>query len=302
MSRFSKSPILFERKELIEDFKEFQVLYEKRPFESNEGGMRLGHSFALYCILRKINPSLIVESGVLKGQGTWLIENICPNAEIICIDIYPDKRKYTSKKAKYYTDDFRHLDWSNIPENSLAFFDDHQNAVDRLIYSKWSGFKHIIFEDNDPANVYSNFYTLKKAFSNSGYVNHYDQRIPFLNYFRRLRSSFKTETKKLFFSLSVKLAKKLFKNSYYNYDLNILKDIKPNNTDSKLIDKNIDIYYEFPPLLKDENSNSKHETESPIFSTLDDLLQNCNENISLNIKKDSREATNYNWFCYVKLK
>ena len=236
MSRFSKSPILFERKELIEDFKEFQVLYEKRPFESNEGGMRLGHSFALYCILRKINPSLIVESGVLKGQGTWLIENICPNAEIICIDIYPDKRKYTSKKAKYYTDDFRHLDWSNIPENSLAFFDDHQNAVDRLIYAKWCGFKHLIFEDNYPGSQDCDFYSLKRAFSNSGFTNKYN-KAPFKEYFRKLFSSFKMETKKLSYRLSPKLAKKLFNSPYYYYDINKLTDVIPNNIDGKLIDK-----------------------------------------------------------------
>ena len=145
---------------------------------------------------------------------------------------------------------------------------------------------------------HSNFYTLKRAFSNSGFENHYDKRIPFVNYFRRLRSTFKKETKKLFFLLSVKLSKKLFKDSYYNYDLNKLKDIRPNNIDGKLLSKNIDIYYEFPPLLKDD----RYETEGPIFSSLEDLLQNCNENISLNVEKDIREATNYAWFCYVKLK
>ena len=247
------------------------------------------------------DPPLIVESGVLRGQGTWLIENICPNSEIICIDIYPHKKIYTSKKAKYYSKDFKYLDWSNIPENSLAFFDDHQNAVDRLIYAKWCGFKHLIFEDNFSTSMErGDCYSLKRAFSNSGFTNKYHEKIPFKEYFIKLFSSFKSETKKLSYSLSAKLAQKLFKNPYYYYDLNKLKDVRPNNIDSKLIDKNIEIYYEFPPLIKD--INTKHETDNPIFSSLDDLLQHCNESTSLDIKNDYGEATNYCWINYVKLK
>ena len=300
MNSFQKNPLLFETEELKDSFKKFLEIYERRPFKSNTGGMRLSHCFAFYLFLKKIKPPLIVESGVLRGQGTWLIENICPNAEIICIDIYPHKRIYTSKKAKYYSKDFKYLDWTNIPENSLAFFDDHQNAVDRLIYAKWCGFKHLIFEDNfadssEPCDTYS----LKRAFSNSGFTNTY-KNIPFKEYFRKLFSCFKMETKKLFYRLSPKLAQKFFNSPYYYYDLNKLKDVIPNNIDSKLIDKNIEIYYEFPPLIKD--IKSKQETDNPIFSSLDDLLQNCNERTILDIKNDYTEASSYCWICYVKLK
>ena len=300
MNSFQKNPLLFETEELKDSFKKFLEIYEKRPFKSNTGGMRLSHCFAFYLFLKKIKPPLIVESGVLRGQGTWLIENICPNAEIICIDIYPHKRIYTSKKAKYYSKDFKYLDWTNIPENSLAFFDDHQNAVDRLIYAKWCGFKHLIFEDNfadssEPCDTYS----LKRAFSNSGFTNTY-KNIPFKEYFRKLFSSFKMETKKLFYRLSPKLAQKFFNSPYYYYDLNKLKDVIPNNIDSKLIDKNIEIYYEFPPLIKD--IKSKQKTDNPIFSSLDDLLQHCNERTILDIKNDYTEASSYCWICYVKLK
>ena len=300
MSSFQKNPLIYERKELINSFKKFLEIYEKRPIKKNTGGMRLSHCFAFYLFLKKINPPLVVESGVLKGQGTWLIENICPNAKIICIDIYPHKRVFTSKKAKYYSQDFKNLDWTNIPENSLAFFDDHQNAVDRLIYAKWCGFKHLIFEDNF-SDTYENrdTYSLKQALSNSGFINTYNKN-KFKEFFNKLFLSFKMETKKLSYGLLPKFAQKFFKNPYYYYDLNRLKDVKPNNVDSKLIDKNIDIYYEFPPLIEDENT--KKETDNPIFSSLDDLLQHCNEKTILEIKNDYTEASNYCWISYVKLK
>lgn len=300
MNSFQKNPLLFEKDELKKSFKKFLEMYEKRPFKNNVGGMRLPHCFAFYLFLKKVKPPLVVESGVLRGQGTWLIENTCPDAEIICLDIYPNKRIYTSKKAKYYTKDFKYLDWTNIPENSLAFFDDHQNAVDRLIYAKWCGFKHLIFEDNQSADVGGDTYSLKKALSNSGFANTYAKNILFKEYFRKLFTSFKMETKKLAYGLAPKLAQKFFNSPYYYYDLNKLKDVKPNNIDSKLIDKNIDIYYEFPPLIKDENT--KQEIDNSIFSSLDDLLKHCNERTILDIKNDYVEASSYCWICYVKLK
>ena len=301
MKSFEKNPFILERKELIESFKEFLEIYQKRPIKNNYGGMRLSHCFAFYIFLKKINPSLIVESGVFKGQGTWLIENICPNAEIICIDIYPHKRIYSSKKAKYYSKDFNYLDWTNIPDNSLAFFDDHQNAVDRLIYAKWCGFKHLIFEDNYADSVeHGDVYSLKRAFSNSGFTNSYHKTKPFTEYFGKLFSAFKMETKKLTYRLSPKLAQKFFNSPYYYYDLNKLKDVKPNNIDSRLIDKNIEIYYEFPHLIKD--INTKEEADNSIFSSLDNLLQHCNEKTILDIKNDYTEASSYCWICYVRLK
>ncbi len=300
MESFKKNPFLFEREELIDSFKKFLEIYQKRPIKNNRGGMKLAHCFAFYIFLKKIKPPLIVESGVFKGQGTWLIENICPNSEIICIDIYPHKRIYTSKKAKYYSKDFKYLDWSNIPENSLAFFDDHQNAIDRLIYAKWCGFKHLIFEDNVSASMGGDTYSLKKAFSNSGHLIKYNKHKHFKEYFGKLLSGFKNETKKLSYSLFPKLSQKLFNSPYYYYELNNLKDVKPNNIDSKLIYKNLEIYYEFPPLIK--NKYTKYETDNPIFSSLDDLILNCNESTVLDIKNDYKEASNYGWICYVKLK
>ena len=300
MKVLKDSPFFTNRDELIDKFKIFLDIYKNRPFKKNEGGMRLSHCFALYMILKKINPTLIIESGVLRGQGTWFFEQICPDAEIICIDIYPQKRIYTSKKAKYYSKDFNFLDWSNIPHNTLAFFDDHQNEIDRMIYSKWFGIKHIVFEDNPSDKTESDCYSLKRAFSNSGYLTMYRKNILFKEFFERLSSSFKNEIKKLFFVLFPELSKRLFSSPYYHYDLNKLKDVKPNKIDKIIINKNIDTYYEFPSLI-DEISNQEKPDET-IFSSIEDLLNHCPSDVAKEINNDKEEATHYNFITYVKLK
>ena len=86
--------------------------------------MMFPHMFATYFILKKLNPSYVIESGVYKGQSTWLIESTLPNCDLLSIDIDLTKRQYISKKANYSNKDFKLHDFSSIPENTLVFFDD----------------------------------------------------------------------------------------------------------------------------------------------------------------------------------
>ena len=39
----------------------------------NQMGNGLFHSFILWCMVRALRPALLIESGVLKGQTTWLL-------------------------------------------------------------------------------------------------------------------------------------------------------------------------------------------------------------------------------------
>ena len=66
--------------------------------------------FATFFILKKLNPSFVIESGVFRGQSTWLIENALPNSEILSIDIDLSKRKYISnyKKWSSHQNDIQH--------------------------------------------------------------------------------------------------------------------------------------------------------------------------------------------------
>ena len=150
---------------------DFLKVYALRPIKPNFGGMGMNHSFALYSILRAIEPKLVVESGVFKGHSTFIIEKAVPDAQIISLDPCPEFRVYSSKNAKYFSEDFAGIDWTQFDiSNSLCFFDDHQNAYSRLMEMKWWGFSKAIFEDNFPVGE-GDFYSLRQVFNGIGHIN-----------------------------------------------------------------------------------------------------------------------------------
>jgi len=157
-SNISKKPITighppFSREEMISALDEFSKVYANRPVDDNHGGMKAPQAFHAWFVAKKLNPELIIESGVWYGQGTWFFEQACPEAKIICIDPDQSRFKYVSKKAVYTTHDFNVIPWDQVDadkEKTLCFFDDHQNALSRLPVLKTYGFKHFMFEDNYP--------------------------------------------------------------------------------------------------------------------------------------------------------
>lgn len=156
--------------EIRESIPEFLELYKRKPVNDNQGGMKSPHMFATWFMLKKIKPANVIESGIWKGQGTWLIENTLPKAKVFSIDIYLDFREYKSDKVAYFDKDFSLTDWSFIEnkEDTLLFFDDHQNAMERIKLGNKLGFKKFIFEDNYPQKQ-GNCYSLKKAFQHTGF-------------------------------------------------------------------------------------------------------------------------------------
>ena len=74
-------------KKIKEYLPEFLELYAQQEYESNDGGMKFPQLFGMYCFLKEVNPSLVIESGIWKGFGTWMIEKALPNADIISFDI-----------------------------------------------------------------------------------------------------------------------------------------------------------------------------------------------------------------------
>ncbi|MFC1548832.1 hypothetical protein ACFL5E_02615 [Candidatus Omnitrophota bacterium] len=136
--------------EMEQDLKEFAGIYRNRPIKNNIGGMNSSHMFYCWFVARRLDPEYIIESGVWKGQSTWLFEISAPKAKIISIDPCLDKREYISQKADYRTEDFSRTDWSNLPrDRTLCFFDDHY-GVDRIKQCHDFGFKHILYDDNYP--------------------------------------------------------------------------------------------------------------------------------------------------------
>ncbi len=241
------------KKELERYLIDFYKLYKKRPIKDNKGGMFFSNMFGLYYFLRKIRPQFVIESGVYKGQTSWLIEKVLPNSKILSIDPDLSQRIYISKKIKYSNIDFKNQNFKNIPKNSLAFFDDHQNHIERLIQSKWLGVKYVIFDDNYPVGR-GDFYTLKHAYNQKGF-----------NHPLTLKSMIKTSL--IYFYM---ILRKLTSKEYYiSTDIfkSRLRDQKPNKFDFDNVIKNIDRYFEFPPIFKSKDKIEKYQRiENPIFN------------------------------------
>jgi trans-aconitate methyltransferase len=144
---------IWDSREIAAELKGFLPFYETRPIRQNDGGMKSSGLFTLWHILKKVNPKLVVESGVWKGQSTWLIENALPEAAIFAIDPASEGILYRTKRAEYTTNDFTILDWSNIKDylaDTLVFFDDHQDVFARLKLCRELGIKTVILDDNYP--------------------------------------------------------------------------------------------------------------------------------------------------------
>jgi len=272
MENFIKNPPNWHNNEIVEELILFKDFYKNRPIKNNIHGMMLPHMFATYFILKKLKPKFVIESGVYKGQSTWLIENTLPECEILSIDIDLSQREYISKKAEYSNLDFKFHDFSKIPDETIVFFDDHVNHLERIQQSKFFNIKNIILEDNYSANK-GDFYTIKHSYQNAGFNHKYT-------------AASKIKTTYLFF---IYMLKKIFFKNYYFPVNNItsrIRDHKFNLNDFKNIENNIDVYFEFPPII-----NSESYTKDPILKSL---------NIDFGDAK--YELKSYNYITYIKLK
>lgn len=263
---------------------DFCEIYKNRPIKNNKGGMLFSHMFAFYFILKKLNPELVIESGIFKGQSTWLIEQTLPNSKIICIDKDLSQREYISKKAYYSNIDFRFHNFSKIPENTLVFFDDHVNHIERLRESNYFKIKNIVFEDNYPSYK-GDFHTIKHSL----------QKFTF-NHRPGILSLIKS-----YILFSKIIIKKIFNKNYFiKEDLqdisNRIRDHYPKNSDIENINKIVESYFEFPPIIpifkNIDNRNEKYlVTRDPLFLEMTNKLIPYKE-----------ELNSYNYFTYIKIK
>jgi hypothetical protein len=156
------------------------------------------------------------------------------------------------------------IDWTGVPlESSLVFFDDHQNAYDRLKTLRWFGFRHAMFEDNYPPG-HGDCYSLKKAFAGSGF------------------------TPKPPASLLGKLAQ------FRGRDPGT---VLPNSVDGKYLRTHLNVYCELPPIFKSSTTrwgdpwDDRYPTPAPLLDQVDHEFQ----------RTFQEEAPQYTWICYVEL-
>jgi mannosyltransferase OCH1-like enzyme len=135
--------------------------------ENNGGGMNVNDMFSFYFLLKKLQPKIIIESGIWNGFSTKLIRVVLgKNIKIICLDPrdIPKDIGYLDNNINtiYYTGksfiDFSDLKLENVNLNEiLCFFDDHQNSAQRVLQCIEKGIKHIFFNDNYPLNAGSHY-------------------------------------------------------------------------------------------------------------------------------------------------
>jgi hypothetical protein len=160
----------FNRQEILSSLSEFKEIYKNRIIRDQQYGMKSPQIFGAWFMLKKLNPKYIIESGIWKGLGTWFFEKACPDSKIFSIDPELDKRDYVSTRVEYFSNDFSTIDWSMIdPKETVVFFDDHQNAVERVRFCQKLGFDKLIFEDNYP-RLRGDCYSLKKVLSKKDYT------------------------------------------------------------------------------------------------------------------------------------
>ena len=130
--------------DLLAELPAFASMYKKRPIEHNKHGMGVNHAFSLFFTLKKLRPTHVIESGVFRGQGTYLIrETLGPQVQIFSIDPRTQERVLTYKDqspntvyfmGKNFTD-FASLPWKTlIPVlddriNALVVLDDHMSST-----------------------------------------------------------------------------------------------------------------------------------------------------------------------------
>lgn len=241
----------------------FSRLYSARPFPLNSGGMLYDHSFALWFILRSVTPepSVVIESGVHKGHSTWIIRNALPNVKIISLS--PGNPELRQNNTVYLTGaqfvDFKDVQWSKLevnPRKALILFDDHQSAFRRVFgEAKVKGFRKFVFDDN-------------------------------CDYMKCDFKSFKwlCETERQSEWTGIVPDDFNRTHTWQSWDDHIFQ--------TKVLRKNIKIYYEFPPVR-----------QRKLFST-EPLLKNkeVQRVIPEDILNNNNQLSNYHHMCYVELR
>ena len=144
-----KSNLIFKTKDINKYIDEYCEVFQKSPIKELGSGFGFNEGLFLYCIIKVINPNLVIESGIMKGFTTYLIDAaVSNNCKLKCYDISFENIEYKSKKANYFQQDINQ-DPPNLKNKKvLAFWDDHTSQLDRLEFSIKNKIKFNLFDDD----------------------------------------------------------------------------------------------------------------------------------------------------------
>ena len=139
----------YSEKDIVNYVKEYSTVFLKSPITNMDSGFGFNEGLFLFCIVKIVKPTLIIESGVMKGFTTYLIDAATDKKCIInCYDISFENIEYRSKKAIYYNNDIRKTPPKMDGHKVLAFWDDHTSQLDRLKFSIENKIKFNLFDDD----------------------------------------------------------------------------------------------------------------------------------------------------------
>lgn len=262
LKQIGEDRIPFDSTTIKKDIKEFYNLYKNRPIKDNAGGMLSAHLFNTWYALKILKPKLVIESGVWKGLGTWIIETAVPDAKVISIEIDYSHLQYKSKNVVYLDKDLASYDWEKIFDKNypdldkneiVVFLDDHQDFLQRLDFIYNLGVKHVLYEDNYPPSQGDTF-SPKKILACQDYIMDYgDQR-------------------------------SIHKFSYFDYERFM---------------EQVETYQELPPIFKSEKTRWGDRWDDLNYPTKKQILSIQEKQ---NFPVFFEEANSYTWICYIGLK
>ncbi len=145
----TKSKLKFPKESIPKFVDEYCKVFSKTPILDLNSGFGFNEGLFLFCIIKVVRPSLVIESGIMKGFTTYLIDAATDgNCIISCYDISFENIEYKSKKAKYFQNDISKSPPNVKNQKVLAFWDDHTSQLDRLKFSIKNNIKYNIFDDD----------------------------------------------------------------------------------------------------------------------------------------------------------
>ena len=133
----------------IKYINEYEKIYKESPVKHLGSGFGFNEGLYLFSLLKITNPTDVIESGVMRGFSTYIIDKATnENTRIHCYDISFNKLEYKSKKAIYNNCDITKKDPILLSDKLFALWDDHVSHYDRLQYSFAKKIKYNLFDDD----------------------------------------------------------------------------------------------------------------------------------------------------------
>ena len=148
-SFLKSSNIKYNKSKVLKYINEFDYVFSKSPVKEHESGFGYNEGVFFFTILKIINPELVIESGVMKGFTTYLIDAATNDyCKIFCYDINFDNKIFNSPKARYINSDIS----EEVPTiknlKTVALWDDHTSQLDRLKFSQKHKIEYNFFDDD----------------------------------------------------------------------------------------------------------------------------------------------------------